>query len=674
MNKKYQNFFHLNNPFFALLASNSHEALIILDRNQQVILFNPAAEQLFECDKQDVEGLHFDEFCKGANFHLDVDFNLSFTGDKKIPFNHSGNQIQLTWLIEFVEIENQSYFVLLTKNLVENKQQNEINRLNTLIENIPANVYWIDKNCLMLGCNHNVLATFNMTYEQFCGKTHEEIAEFCNRPKDLAQKFKNDDLYVLQTGQPLFGIENPAIFHANNTHVDFLTNRAPLYDNSGEIVGLIGVSVDITNLKNEREQAQIANNAKTDFIANMCHDIRTPLTGIIGLSRMLVDSDIDEQAKQYSRWVNESGGQLLKLLNGVLDVVSADNANEIDLHEESFNLPQLVQDIFYLERPSTLIKGLDLVTRVDKAIPTCLISDPTKIHRILLNLLGNAIKFTEKGRVEIDVVLLKQIKSHVLIEFRITDTGIGIPYELQNKVFDRFYKATPSDKGTYTGHGVGLHIAQSFVELLGGELQLNSEPGAGTTFSFELSLKIDDSTINMEEHCVTDALSAPLPTAYIAPSSSSTGEFTISEISVNTPNLLLVEDNKIALFTLENIITQAGYRFTSVMDGEKALYLAKTKSFDLIITDLGLPGLSGIDLTLMIRAYEKECKKTPVPIIGLTAHSEEKIKRECLDSGMNDVYTKPMTTDVLATIRRVYFPATYYISQTRNRTESGKES
>ncbi|MBI2785028.1 MAG: PAS domain-containing protein [Legionella longbeachae] len=239
--------------------------------------------------------------------------------------------MRLNWFTELIEIDNEGFFVLYTTNLGENEKQNEILRLETLIENMPSNVYWVDKNCLMIGCNQNVLAMLNMTSEQFRGKTYEELSSLCNWPEGLAQKLKNDDLHVLQTGQPIFGIEDPPLPHADGSFSNFLTSRVPLHNDFGEIVGVAGISVDISNLKKAREQAEIANQAKTDFIANMSHDIRTPLSGIIGMSEILVDSDINDQERQYALWVKESGEQLLKLLNGVLEVVSVGQMNTEDV-------------------------------------------------------------------------------------------------------------------------------------------------------------------------------------------------------------------------------------------------------------------------------------------------------------------------------------------------------
>ncbi len=514
------------------------------------------------------------------------------------------------------------------------------NYLSGIINKIPCYVYWKNKSLQYIGCNQMAANFINLeSPEEIIGKTDFDIFSDWG----LAKEYRDTDEQIFATGKAV--INQPGeLINNEGKIIHTLVSKIPICNQAGEIMGLAGISVDVTDLRNAQESAELANQVKTEFIANMSHDIRTPLTGVVGMSKLLEDNLPDPNQKQYAHWLGESGKQLLHMLNGILDVVSADNVNEADMHEEPFNLVQVIQDIEQLERPSTLIKGLKLITSVDPAIPSCLIGDSTKIHRILLNLLGNAIKFTEEGQVGIYVQLLKQDDHCALVQFRITDTGIGIPKELQNKVFDRFYRVTPSDKGTYTGHGVGLHIAQSYVSLLGGEISLTSDLGIGTTFQFDLSFKIGNGMHKtMAPRSDEEKSTMPLPAV---------GKE--EELILEKPKLLLVEDNKIALFTLENLVIQSGCQFTSVMDGETALHLAQSEVFSLIITDLGLPGLSGKELTQKIRLFEKENQLTPVPIIGLTAHSEEKIKKNCLLSGMDEVYTKPMTIEVLAKIKKKY--------------------
>jgi len=300
----------------------------------------------------------------------------------------------------------------------------------------------------------------------------------------------------MKSGEPKLNIEETQTLSDGNTRI-LSTNKTPLIDEHGNVYGVLAIYSDITerknlerSLENAKNMAEAASRAKSEFIANMSHDLRTPLAGIVGMSELL-QGDVDNQKqKQYAAWVNESGEQLLGLLNGILDVVSADNIKENDIQEETFELVQCLQDLIRLEIPSAQLKGLSLKTKIAPDVPPYLHTDRTKLHRILLNLLGNAIKFTENGEITIEVDTLNTSDGRVHLQFRVNDTGIGIPDHLQDKVFDRFYRVNPSHKGVYSGHGIGLHIAQSYVKLLGGEIKLHSQDNVGTTFYFDLNLKI----------------------------------------------------------------------------------------------------------------------------------------------------------------------------------------
>ena len=225
---------------------------------------------------------------------------------------------------------------------------------------------------------------------------------------------------------------------------------------------------------------------------------------------------------------------------------------------------------------------------------------------------------------------------------------------MKDKVFDRFFRITPSYKGLYTGHGVGLHIAQSYAHLLGGEIKLTSELGVGTTFYFDLSLKIGDAAL-LHHSTLQPSIDEKINISTVLPETFSEPLLVnAATLPQDAPNLLLIEDNVIALRVLERIITQSGCLFISAEDGETALELACHKSFDLIITDLGLPGLSGIELTQKVRAFEASRSIKPIPIIGLTAHAQSKVRDEFLASGMNDVFSKPIDLDTLSTIKSSY--------------------
>jgi two-component system aerobic respiration control sensor histidine kinase ArcB len=515
--------------------------------------------------------------------------------------------------------------------------------INDLINQLPAAIFWKNTESVFLGCNQYFADLAKLASpEDIIGKTDYDLPW----GKNEGDLYRKDDQEVMHNKQPKLGIEESQTL-SNGNVITLLTNKIPLFSKNNVVVGLLGIFHDITarkemerSLENAKNQAEAANRAKTAFIANMSHDIRTPLSGIVGMSALLVDDVQNPEQKQYSRWIKESGDQLLGLLNGILEVVSAENVSESenDLREETFDLRQCIYDIVQLERPTTTLKNLALLVDIEKNVPAYITSDRTKLHRVLLNLLDNAIKFTASGHITIQVKHLAGNREQAQIYFGVADTGIGIPQNLQDEVFDRFFRATPSYKGTHAGHGVGLHIAQSYVKLLGGEIKLQSKENIGTTFYFDLPCKIIYKTNT--EHQSRKMQAAPALEQ----------SFTPKHEANLAPNILLVEDNAVALRMAEIMASKAGYRFASVATGEQALEFAQAKTFDLIVTDIGLPGISGHELTRRLREQEISLKRKPAPIVGLTAHAREMAMEECRLSGMSDVFTKPLTPQMLQTI------------------------
>lgn len=519
-----------------------------------------------------------------------------------------------------------------------------------ILFNVMPYVFWKDRAGKYLGGNLNQAKNLGFkSPEEFVGKTIFEIL----KDKSSASLIDEVDNKVMNENITL--IEEEKIV-APNGEKTYSSQKSPIYDDNGNVIGMIGFAMDVTEIKrqeelarNERDslailaaQKEAANHAKTEFISNMSHDIRTPLGGIVGMAQLLEENALTPEQKQYARWVYQSGEQLLNMLNGILDVVSADNANEHDIHKETFELRDCINDIVQLELPTTTLKKLDLNIKIDEKAPVFIISDRTKIHRILLNLLGNAIKFTEKGQVNIEVDCLEKSKNIALIRFGVKDTGIGIPPDVQEKVFDRFFRASPSYKGVYTGHGVGLHIAQSYAKLLGSTIKLESKVGVGTTFYFDMSCKIGKPVASKSTHSASSSINDlhhPVKEPLLNQTQNSTD---------NAPYILLVEDNEIARHMVESIAAKAGCRFMSASDGEQALELARSNEFDLILTDVGLPGISGHELTRLVRKDEVALHKNPVPIVGLTAHG--RANERGFKSGMNGVFTKPIN---LTTLRKI---------------------
>ncbi|KTC64788.1 sensory box histidine kinase/response regulator [Legionella adelaidensis] len=623
----------IHHPLIRSLLNSSSEAMLIFDEKLRLLDINETAKQLYLND------LLLQKEIKNAFEFYITDPTTQFPQKKSLLINNQ----EIEWQIEKIDDAHNIFYLIHSIELKPKLASNEIFQLETLIENMPCNVYWVDRDCKMINCNQNVLNMLNMTREDFKGKTYEELAEICAWPEGLCQKLKNDDLTVMESGVPIFGVEDPPVPHADGTFSNFLSNRVPLRNKDGEVVGIAGISVEITALKEARANAELASLAKTEFIANMSHDIRTPLSGIVGLSELLEELAADEEQKQFSESINQCAEQLLGLLNGILDVVSADNVNEHDLHFEDFELRHCLQSLVDLERPSTKLKGLSLLLDIEENVPLYLFNDRTKIHRILLNLLGNAIKFTKEGSVTIKVNCVSNCGDQTKLRFEVIDTGIGIAKDKLNKVFERFYRISPSYKGVYTGHGLGLHIAQEYANLLETAIHVTSEEGKGTTFYFDLTSKIGRKpTKKFEDNRLKDKKEK----VFSKPSLKKTSQPTAS---INAPKVLLIEDNTIALKMAETFALRAGLQYQSAIDGESGLELAKNHPFDLIVSDIGLPGISGIQFTKLFREWEAAENKKPIPIVALTAHVRDEAKLECLQAGITEVFTKPVSLEIMKT-------------------------
>ncbi|KTD33266.1 sensory box histidine kinase/response regulator [Legionella nautarum] len=642
----------------SLCLNHSDNLILILSSQLHIEEINPTAIQILGWKKEEVCNKPIDSVFKHYAMKPFIKSTQALKKEQQLSLTHRGFKID--WRITPVydkESKQNLIFALgkYTKELTA--KQVEYLQLKNVVKYAPGLFYWKDKNSVYLGCNEGFanLAGLESSAE-VVGKTDFDLIW-----KDRAQLYVDVDQEVIRTGKARLNHEENIAVSQGQT-ITAITNKVPMYDNQHNVIGILGITTNITeqkrlleDLKRAKENAESANQVKTEFIANMSHDIRTPLSGIIGMSRFLEEKASNEEEKQYARWVNESGEQLLKLLNGVLDVVSAAHLSEHDIQAECFNLRQSINDIVQLEKPTIFQKNLKFKVDIDEEIPQFIVCDRFKLNRILLNLVGNAIKFTEHGYIGLSVKQISKQQDIVNLKFSVSDTGPGIPKTLQSKVFERFYRISPSYKGDHQGHGVGLHIAEKYVALMGGEIELESVEGKGTTFYFTISLAIGEeknANIPIESKTV------------LSTSESSLEQNTPSQIS-----LLLVEDNDIALRMIELIAEKAGCRYISVTDGEQALALAKSKEFDLIITDIGLPGLSGNELTSRIRDWEKELHKAPIPIVGLTAHGLVEAKNESIQAGMNQVLSKPITLPVLKTVLSQLLPRQFSKNEIKGDTK-----
>jgi len=372
----------------------------------------------------------------------------------------------------------------------------------------------------------------------------------------------------------------------------------------------------------EREKAAEANSAKTRFVANMSHEIRTPLNGIIGISTLFKSTPLSNEQLDLLKTLESSSKLLLSLLNNVLDFTRIE---ERKLHIDciGFSIQDTINDTVEIFKVQSHAKGIDVVGNIsNKLIPVK--GDVVVLRQVLANLMGNAIKFTEKGTVTINVTLMKESAHHATVRFEVTDTGIGIPANMQNKVFESFTQADASTTRKFGGSGLGLTIAKDMIEAMGGELKLQSTEGVGTRFWFDLSLEKDKLPASS-----TRTLDKPYTTR------------DISYYALQKPlNILVCEDETTNQKIIVQLLSLPGHLVSVVESSEDMLDMLESQRFDLVITDLNMAGMSGIDALKLYRFTQPTEKQTR--FILFTADATPATKQSALDAGFDAILTKPI--------------------------------
>ena len=379
-------------------------------------------------------------------------------------------------------------------------------------------------------------------------------------------------------------------------------------------------------LKKSRDDAERMSRTKGEFLANMSHEIRTPMNGVIGMLQLLEDTSLTETQRDYVNIAYKSADSLLSILNDILDL-SKIEAGQLEVESIVFDLREVVSDVLLLYTIKAEHSGIYLNCEVDELVPGKLIGDPTRMRQVLVNLISNAIKFTSEGGVTVNVKVKLKDENDVLIRVDVKDTGIGIPESKHQKLFLAFSQADGSTTRKYGGSGLGLTIVRQLVELMDGNLGVESEPGKGSKFWFMVPLGI----VHDEELQAVLSMESP-------------------KTIVLTGKILLVEDNPINQMVAVKMLEKIGLETVLAVNGKEALEYMQRGKFDLVLMDCQMPGMDGFEVTRIWREQEQHASNVHLPIIAMTANVMEGDREKCLASGMDDYLGKPVRKVELARI------------------------
>jgi PAS domain S-box-containing protein len=635
-------------------------------------------------------------------------------------------------------------------------------QFQTIMELAPDLLNFKDRDGRFLAVSQSMAEFLNHDRKAMIGKT-----DFDFFPGQDAEKYRADDKRVMDTGQPVLEIDEP-LSHPDG-HEDWVSaSKVPLRNEAGEVIGIFGMSRNITDrkkaaaeLQKAKDAAETANRAKSDFLANMSHEIRTPMNAIIGMTELLLDMKPTVAQRDYLKMVLDSGESLLALLNETLDF-SKIEAGKLELDCQPFDLRESVGNTMKSLGLKAHSKGLELAVRIDQKVPDRLIGDFARLRQILVNLTGNAIKFTSDGEVVLSIDLKASDDQHTTLHFCVSDTGIGIPESKQASVFSAFEQADKTTTRRYGGTGLGLAICTRLVQLMGGKIWLESEVDVGSQFHFTAQfentkdaqeadsissglkgkrvLVVDDNSTNRNilrdmldswgmsvsvatnseaamtslsdacqrnerfdlmisdtnvsgEDCsgfLKSVLSDPTfgnPHAIVLTTGDRAGDAALgdalgvkrcllkpvkqselldavhvcfgeaiqesdekSEEGANSPNgclnILLAEDNLVNQKLAIGLLERSGHTVVVANNGREAIAALSDGNFDVILMDVEMPEMDGLEATASIRQQEQETG-VRIPIIAMTAHAMQGDREKCLKAGMDDYLSKPIRMNLL---------------------------
>jgi PAS domain S-box-containing protein len=615
----------------AVVLNNTQAIICLHDMNGVLLDINATAEKVTGYAKKEVVGVNVklilpDEYQDDFDAYIEaINKNSTARGTLEI---YTKNRSKRVWLYQNTVYDNNGndpYVIASAIDITESvTAQKEIARqqqfIRQIIDNSPNVIFMLnDQRQIMLA---------NQTFSKYYPYNQNEVPEAESLSSGAGDIFLGDidKLFELEEGQMIRvegSVKNP---ETKNLSWFNIINKC-FYDRNGRKY-ILGFGMDITGRHQVESDLLAANElverslkVKEQFISNMSHEIRTPLNAVIGFNDLLSDTPLNEEQTEYVEIIKTASGNLLALINNVLDLSKIESSN-LSIESLPIDISKIVRDVMKILGPKATAKGIRVSTNIDEQIPSKVMGDELRLTQILLNLLGNAVKFTDNGSIDITCNLAQGTdKKKDYISFSITDTGIGVEKDKQKSIFERFTQANSDTQRLYGGTGLGLNITRSLVDLYGGTLNMKSEPGKGTTFNFILPFK---RYVESKGLLLTQALTID----------------NVLSVNTNSPiHILLAEDNMVNALLATKVLTMKGFTVVHVINGLQALEALQQQYFDVVLMDIQMPVMNGISAAGHIRALPGRLGS--IPIIAMTAHSLNGEMENCYKAGMNGYIAKP---------------------------------
>jgi len=613
------------------------EALYEIDAARAIAEWNAEAEQMFGWSRADAIGMPSNRLVPPRNREAYdrglVQLAATDRTDKReiTAVHRDGREFKIELTLASQNRDGRQSFVAFAREMSPRQRALDAvgwdaGRYRAILDQIEDGCFVVDLRGHYLFVNDAFCRIFGVSRTDVLGE------DFGVTTTNRARRAETRALYanVFRTGRAVKSYEYAV--ELKNPAITFLEQSVSLErDTQGRPIGFLGIIRDCTarklaahELEQAKEAAEAANRAKSEFLANMSHEIRTPMNGIIGMTVLALDSSPTPYQTDCLATIKRQADALLRIVNDVLDFSKIESRN-IELESAPFTLSDVVDDVVKPLEIAAREKGLEITSHIAPAVPARMAGDAVRLKQVLTNLIANAIKFTERGTVTLDVRVDAGGAAATMLHFMVADTGIGIPADKIVAIFQPFRQADGSTTRRFGGTGLGLTISATLVQLMGGRIWVDSQPGAGSTFHFTAPFPIaaaltgDDLRQDVRPRLAPPALSA---------------------------RILVAEDNIINQRIAESLLTKRGHAVTVVNNGREALDALAREPFDVVLMDVQMPDMDGFEATAAIRARERGTGAR-IRIVAMTAHAMQGDRERCLAAGMDAYIAKPIDQETL---------------------------